>query len=441
MGSSDARRADDARPGGALRVVPDPSDGHLDRGRIGQLLGGWRQQELMLAARFWECQGFEATDIEDLYQHTSVVLLERRIESEAHLRNALRDGIKNRALHLRRDGRRHWEILEEFAPSEDALARAAAGEEGPERQLLEREDLQIVAEFLAELDEREYRVFLEATKNGTKTGHRRIALALRMDPGEVRSALRSAGQKHERWFLLYSAGRLCGYRSQTITRLKAGHETSEGLARGALVHLEGCSRCRDEHQVSARGLRRVFEEKVAAALLPLPATPAAAGWLAHLTATGRHLADRVWARIPGHRVLDGRIAVLYNSAPAARGARLAALAVLAGGAITATATHALTHEHHAVRHHQLASRLQAVSEVPPRAPVVALARSVAAPRTERRRARRAAPVRAPGRVVALPRAPAPGRYVPTSTPIVVHLKPPLRATQQEDQRGGGPFSP
>jgi hypothetical protein len=44
-----------------------------------------------------------------------LAILERRFQDEEHLRNALRLGIRHRALHLRRDQRRRGEILSENA--------------------------------------------------------------------------------------------------------------------------------------------------------------------------------------------------------------------------------------------------------------------------------------------------------------------------------------
>jgi hypothetical protein len=73
--------------------------------------------EPRIARAFAECRGLTTEQLEDLYQETAVAMLRRPYGSEEHLRNALRHGIKHRALNMHRDTRRRAQILAQSAPS------------------------------------------------------------------------------------------------------------------------------------------------------------------------------------------------------------------------------------------------------------------------------------------------------------------------------------
>src|SRR5450759_1757780 len=77
---------------GGLRPIA-PAGGATDW--AGVLLGEWQQVELRIARAFAECRGLSTEQLEDLYQETVLALLPRRYESEEHLRNALRAGLKH----------------------------------------------------------------------------------------------------------------------------------------------------------------------------------------------------------------------------------------------------------------------------------------------------------------------------------------------------------
>src|SRR5664280_108365 len=108
-------------PQGSGKTERDPfiarpsRSGALSPERVGEALGEWQAGEANLAGRFAECRGLDAAQLEDLYQETTLALLNRPYNSEEHLRNALRFGLKNRALHLHRDERRRGEILADRA--------------------------------------------------------------------------------------------------------------------------------------------------------------------------------------------------------------------------------------------------------------------------------------------------------------------------------------
>ena len=105
------RHSPAAAPGSSGRLAGTRSGSRSARGR--PLSCGSRA-----ASR--ECRGLSVEQLEDLYQDTAVVLLGRTFQNEAHLRNALRWGIKHRALHMHRDRRRREEILIEHAPRDPA---------------------------------------------------------------------------------------------------------------------------------------------------------------------------------------------------------------------------------------------------------------------------------------------------------------------------------
>ena len=99
--------------------------------RPGQILGEWQKRELRIARGFAECRGLTTEQLEDLYQETALALYRRAYDSEEHLRNALRDGIKKRALRLHRDERRHGRIIARGTPGFRVMAEAREREGAP----------------------------------------------------------------------------------------------------------------------------------------------------------------------------------------------------------------------------------------------------------------------------------------------------------------------
>jgi RNA polymerase sigma factor (sigma-70 family) len=304
---------------------------------VGELLGEWQPTEVRVARGFAECRGLAAEQLEDIYQETALALLNRPYGSEEHLRNALRHGIKHRALNMHRDTRRRTQILEQSAPSMQRIAESQESQAGPEEAALQGQDRLIVREFLTELDELEQKVFWLIAEG---MRYRAIAPILGIPVNVARNASRSCERKRERFQLLYDTGRLCGYRAATIQSLQAGELTGEELALRAFAHLDACAQCRAEHKTNSRRLGRSFQAQLGA-LLPLPAL---VGW----TAWWR----RPWPRAGSHAgaLLRERTAALMGAGGA--GAKLTAgvatVAVVAGGTIGATQAmhHPATRPHH-----------------------------------------------------------------------------------------------
>jgi len=132
------------------------------------------------------------------------VLLEREFQSEEHLRNALRFGIRRRALRLHRDRRRRVEILSENASAILRVAEHTQRRAWPEEAALRTADLSIVSDFASELDGLELRVFALIAEG---MRYRAIATRLGVPVNDARSAYRSYERKRQRFQLLYEAGR------------------------------------------------------------------------------------------------------------------------------------------------------------------------------------------------------------------------------------------
>ena len=299
-------------PGQGASLAPGAGRRPFDAQRVWEILGEWQKVELRIARGFAECRGLNEAQLEDIYQNTALALYRRPYVGEEHLRNALRDGIKRRALRAHRDERRHSEILARNAPSFHRVAEAQEGQSAPEPSVLAHEDRLIAGEFLTELTEPERRVF-----GGLVEGlaYRAIATALDIPVNEARNTARVCERKRERFQLLYDTGRLCGYRAQTIRALQAGESTSEELAARAFAHLDSCVHCRLQHKTNAKRLRRSFRDQ-AAALLP-PVALGHLGWLSRLGVRARLLAHRLG----------------IDTAPLGQGGvRERAVVVLAGGA-------------------------------------------------------------------------------------------------------------
>ena len=338
----------EAKNPATARTPAGPNDKHatpgtagaLAGGQVGVALGAWQSTELRLARRFPECRGLNPEQLEDIYQDTALALLRRSFQSDEHLRNALRWGIKHRALHQHRDERRRLQILHEHAPQLTDPATLASRTSRPEDAAVLDGDRVIVSEFLSELDALERRIFW-LTAEGLR--YRSIAPILGVDVNQARKAARSCEQKRERFQILYESGRLCGYRAQTITAIKRGEPVSAELAGRAYTHLQACAACRAQHNTSAAKLKAAFQAH-AAALLPLPLLSQRLPWITRLELRARGLAARLAPhalQAPGGGVLRERaIGMLAAGGAAGKiAAGVASIAVIAGGTIGAT--HAL----------------------------------------------------------------------------------------------------
>jgi RNA polymerase sigma factor (sigma-70 family) len=449
-----ARRSGTKRPTGSgdgstwSTLRPRAGQG-FDSEWIGEVLGEWQAQEIRVARGFLECRGLSSQQLEDLYQETAVALFSRPYRTEKHLRNALRRGLKHRALRLHRDERRRGQILAHSAPGLHLMAQANEDQSAPEPAALAHEDRLIVWEFLTELSEIEQRVFRLLAEN---MQYRAIAPVLGIPVNQARNTARACARKRELFQLLYDTGRLCQYRARTIRALQNGEATSEELAERAFAHLDSCSHCREEHKTNAKRLRRSFRDQ-AAALLP-PVLVGHLGWLARLGVRARTLQHRLAADgLPvGQGGVRERAAALL--AGAGVGAKVAAgvvtVAVIAGGAV---ATHVLDHPtaHHP--HHATPSAAAPPRPAPAAAqllgasPAPSLGASVQRTVHTPRRPRPSSPGRvlAPTHPASRPNAATqrePGGFaylgVPTETSAPASAPEPAHTTAQAS---GGLFSP
>ncbi len=346
--------------------------------RVGQILGEWQGRELRVARGFVECRGLSKEQLEDIYQETTLALYSRPYDSEEHLRNALRDGIKKRALRLHRDEHRHGQIRARSAPGLRLMAETREEQTAPEPAVLAKEDRLIALEFKTELDEDEQRVFAWLVEG---LQYRAVASVLNIPVNEARNTARSCERKRERFQLLYDTGRLCGYRAQTILALQNGEATSEVLAERAFAHLESCGHCRLEHRTNAKRLRRSFRDQ-AAALLP-PVFIGHLGWLSRLGLRARLLLHRLGIdTVPVGQggVRERAVALLAGGGVGAKVAvGVVTVGVLAGGAV---ATHVLEqspspHRHHVARSAAAAPRAApATGRLLSAAPAASLSTSV-----------------------------------------------------------------
>jgi RNA polymerase sigma factor (sigma-70 family) len=319
-----------------------------DTSWVGKALGESKDREIRMARRFPECRGLGREVLEDIYQETALALLRRPYVSEDHLRNALRTGIKHRALNHHRNERTRGRILQASAPGLQLIAEAEGGDGLPEIAALLSQDRLIVSEFLTELSPVEQRVFWLLAEG---MQYRAIAPALGLDLNVARKASRTVEGKRERFQLLYDTGRLCGYRAATIQALQGGQETTEELAKRAFAHLESCAHCRAEHKTNATRLRQRFQGQ-AAALLPMPAILGHLGWLARLDLRFRLLLQRLLtdgsSSLGSGALRERALGALAGGGAATKGA--IAVLVLGGTTIGAATTGVLDH-HSPARHH------------------------------------------------------------------------------------------
>jgi RNA polymerase sigma factor (sigma-70 family) len=421
----------------SLRPTGAASNGCGSRDDVAKLLKQWRSRELKSVSGWIECRDVNEQQLEDIYQETTIALIDRFHHDEKHLRFALRSGIRMRALNAHRDERNHEEILRSHAPEFRLHAKARQAAEQPERAVLEDEDRLIVWEFFTELSETEQLTF-ELMAEGMS--YNRIARVRGIELNEARRTVSACERKRKIFQSLYETGRLCGYRAKTIQSLKDGELGSQELASRAFAHLESCARCRAEHETNAERLRRSFRDQ-AAAILPGPTIAAHFGWPGKLS---------IRARLIQHRLLTGDLpfggngarerasALLTGGAVAKLTAGAATIALLAGGAIDAT---------RATEHHNAPSR----KPTPPTAALVPEASPGLVPASfAPRPAGHAEPSKhGPGHVVPAPSVPikpiAARQHQPSGSAYIrlpVRRRVPARTTRpSEQQRGGGPFSP
>lgn len=224
----------------------------------------------------------------------------------------------------------------------------------------------IVGEFIAELTPLERRVFALVAEGRS---WRAIATALGLAETEARNTTRACERKRARFLTLYSTGRLCGYRSQTIGAVLNGSQRSELAVSQALAHLHHCRDCQNAHRTSAAELRGMFDERVLV-LLPAPLLVPTHPWLVDQL----HRASVRLARVL-HRASTPQVGahdrILETAAGTSAAAKLAAgvfsVAVLAGGAVGVTSS--LQH-HHArrryARHPAVVAPTEAAASVPVR---------------------------------------------------------------------------
>lgn len=454
MEIDEQRRGDAGSPGEesgeGVALVPDPARRRaFGSQRPGQILGEWQKRELRIARGFTECRGLSTEQLEDIYQETAEALYRRVYDSEEHLRNALRDGIKKRALRLHRDERRHARRLARGIPGFRFMAEVREREGAPELAVLDHEDRLIAKEFATELTQEERPVFALLSE---KLAYRAIATVLKMDENEARKLTRECDRKRKRFELLYNTGRLCGYRAQTITALQNGESTSAELAERAFAHLESCVSCRLEHKTNAERLRRRFRDQ-AAALLP----PVFIGHLGRLTRLGvrtRLLLHRIGidrAPLAQGSVRERAIALIAGGGVGAKVAvGVVTVGVIAGGAV---ATHVLEQSPAPHRPQVAQSAPGARGAAPPARGLLSatgVTQSTSAKQSRRGSSRsgkaratahRASSARPAAAGVSGRREPGGFAYlgVPTTTPTSSALA--RAASSSEDQQGGGPFSP
>jgi DNA-directed RNA polymerase specialized sigma24 family protein len=313
--------------------------------RVEQLLGEWKASEVNRACGTRACRDLDREDVKDIYQDTTEAYLRLEFNDEEHLRNALRAGIKFRALEAHQRRRRRGAIWRRITPAANALAETTQSESAPEVSVLASEDRHLAIEFLAELSGREPQVFWLMTVENY--GHVNIAQALNIEPNEARNLMWACETKRERFQTIVNAGRLCGYRAQAIRELESRETDIEGIARRAHVHLQGCARCRKEHSKLASELRHAFDRQIAA-LMPTPvlkhylASPA----LGTRTRGALHALRLHTARIG--RPPTERLAALIgtdNGPMASKAATRGAILVLALASGALTATHLTTRAH------------------------------------------------------------------------------------------------
>lgn len=165
--------------------------------QAGQVLGRSLERELRLARGWRECAGLSREQLEDIYQDTVLALLSREHASEEHLVNALRVGVRKRALRAHRDARRHLEILREHGPGMERVAWARQEDAEPERRAIASEEREVLLAFVAGLSPVERAVFAVQAIEGV--GYRAAGDAVGVDRLVARRAARAAAGRGERF--------------------------------------------------------------------------------------------------------------------------------------------------------------------------------------------------------------------------------------------------
>jgi RNA polymerase sigma factor (sigma-70 family) len=155
----------------------------------------WQRSELNIARRFAACRGLSRDALEDLYQETTLALMQRPYFDEDHLRAALRWGLTHRALRAYRDETRHAQIIQRHAREAEPVESSRSNESDPETSMLVHEDLLVAAEFLCELDSKEQEVFGLVAEG---MSYWAIATAKDCTIAEARKLVRSCERKRMR---------------------------------------------------------------------------------------------------------------------------------------------------------------------------------------------------------------------------------------------------
>lgn len=416
---------------GALELGP------LGSLRTGETLGEWQRLELRIARGFAECRGLSTEQLEDIYQETALALYNRPYTSEEHLRNALRTGIKQRALRLHRDERRHNQILARSAPGLRLIAETQEDQSAPEPAVLAHEDRLIAKEFLTELSGLERRVF-EWLVEGLQ--YRAIATTLDIPVNEARNTARACARKRERFQLLYDTGRLCGYRAQTIQALQNGQSASEELAERAFAHLESCAHCRQEHKTNAARLRRSFRDQ-AAALLP-PIALDHHSWLPRLGLRARMLLHRLkidTTPIGQGGVRERAVALLATGGASTKiAAGAVTVGVIASGAV---ATHVIEQSPASHGHHVTPSTVPAPHQTTPTGRILSAPPATSLSTNDHRSVHMSTRPRQRHASTTRQREPGGFAYLGVLTTTGTPSASPDATSRPENQHGGGPFTP
>lgn len=317
--------------------------------------------------------------------------------------------------------------LEQAAPVIETVAQDRAWPDEPERALLAREDDAIVGEFIAELTHLERQVFALVADGRS---WRAIATALALPETQARRLTRVCERKRTRFLTLYSTGRLCGYRSQTIGALLAGKTDSEMAVGQAFAHLRHCHTCRTRYKTDAPSLRAAFDTRALAIMPLLPAhttTHAAPSLLDQLQTLLSRIArffQRFSTPQTGGVRERGLEVVAGTSAGAKLAAGIASVLLLAGGAVSA-ATNSPPIPHRRATHHPIAVR-----PLPLVRPAIPAGRIVAR--------KPSPPPRRPRRLPRPSEQHTPGGFSYLGTPQPVQGS---TATPVVSQHGGGPFGP
>ncbi len=219
--------------------------------------------------------------VDDAIEFAAMHYTRRPIHSRKELERVFWDAADRR---VKRAGDGRYEIVR--GKDNRRVDLAVLGEltvtETPEDAVLALAERTVVLQFSALLDPDESGVYwclrdhLDDSREFGATG---VARELGMPIGTVRSVLRTIEAKRERFAIIYTAGRLCGFLAPAVATLAAEHDNPDAEAPvtgsrefAARVHLEieRCPTCIADYTRHLRYLRSArFTDKVGQ-LLPAP---------------------------------------------------------------------------------------------------------------------------------------------------------------------------